>query len=984
MGPVSSGFGASLTARPSVAGAAVSRMPVAAGIVLGGTKASTSSTSSARDSRCDNILPDQMTTARCIQRYMACLKQDTVCGEHFESCGTKNKFNQKKIFCQERLLACPDEGIAAIFGMTVKSATVKAECDGESVVVERNFSAPSGGLAALEPQTGSMLEGDMDDGALWLADNAATACVNVVDGCIRRACEGNAFKCISSGALTAGDYITVAGAVTSVAATSFRVDTEMVQRYVNNMIYDGEQVKKYIQGVCETDIGTNQACYMVVNGNVPKNDSWLTDTFEIQAIYNDMVQTRMGTNKNKILEWLAHGIGSAITSCKNATSDCVKTACGSGSLAACYGMALDGGAININNTKLGEIIEYRCSGQIVNNQSCKDLLVDKGTSGSVTDVWKNVWGDRTANAGTDAYNGKFGLVGQLNNELSYMFSEAIIRDMFTQCRDESEACVRRECGSGFTNCYINDQHLTSSSAMAANSNYGSVEISNGIASATANAAGGFDEVMARNLCIIPIKRSLACQNYFDIEYAKNPPVGQAYSWAGAWGGLSGAVGSSSGGWSTTAITQGTKTTEACSASKTYTRTVQSGCDASGENCTATDSIDIIAGSAAAQNCATQEAAIFGELIADVAATATAKLTLEQNKLKNQCESRRGQMASADNFIWAERPSTIPDDYSIKGLGSNTVTTGTPNLWGAFCQVKVSIMSTDPHISEKLSKTSAYFSLGDAVMCGSWITQSDLNNITASIKAGVSVDDTAEKNAWWIAGAAGALLGAVGGGVLGNKIGTELDDNKNAAKDNIDMDEIKGQLAALDKCADVATGLLTSVQGISENNCYKMVADTQNGCKYLGVAGVNSDAITLGKVEAAECSQGLTQKKNGSCDDISWSNYKKLECTGGSGLLDKIAKARQDLLKAQSDAVTGVESKAGRNWGTAIGAIGGAALGGAATGLLAHNVARIEREVRQKRAKDAAVAEWFENVGSKIQCAIGGKPVGYYGDVIEIK
>jgi hypothetical protein len=65
-------------------------------------------------------------------------------------------------------------------------------------------------------------------------------------------------------------------------------------------------------------------------------------------------------------------------------------------------------------------------------------------------------------------------------------------------------------------------------------------------------------------------------------------------------------------------------------------------------------------------------------------------------------------------------------------------------------------------------------------------------------------------------------------------------------------------------------------------------------------------------------------------------------------------------------------------------VGGGLLGAYTAGSIAMDLIERNNEINAAKAGDSAVAEWFNNVGSKIQCTVGGKVVGSYGDPIELK
>jgi hypothetical protein len=65
--------------------------------------------------------------------------------------------------------------------------------------------------------------------------------------------------------------------------------------------------------------------------------------------------------------------------------------------------------------------------------------------------------------------------------------------------------------------------------------------------------------------------------------------------------------------------------------------------------------------------------------------------------------------------------------------------------------------------------------------------------------------------------------------------------------------------------------------------------------------------------------------------------------------------------------------------------GGAAwwAGSQANRAATENARRANAELMEAK-KDEAVAEWFNNVGTRIQCVMNGRQVGSFGDLIEVR
>jgi uncharacterized protein YcfJ len=674
---------------------------------------------------------------------------------------------------------------------------------------------------------------------------------------------------------------------------------------------------------------------------------------------------------------MARGVGTAIDACKSTAKNCVQSACGSGSLAACYGSALDGNsAIKIEQIPT---IGPKCTGLINADQNCLDLLVDKD-DGPSSAIWEKVWGTVS-----DGYVGSFGLVGQLNTQLAQMFNETAVKNLRKQCQGEAEACVRRECGDKFTTCYINDKWLS------ADNGAGSSTFTDGVASATDNAAGGFDQSMARKLCALPVKKSETCQSYFDIQYAKTAKNGTSDSW-----GTSFSVGSN---WNSAA----TPVDMTCSVSENYQQDTmnEDGTMALDQQQTQKQSL-----------CGRQETNILNDLIADISATARAQLTKEQNILKNACENHRSGSSLGATYMWAKKPGMNDDmmeNYAAFGLEGSQPPTA--DLWGAFCQVKVDIVSTDSEIQalwegSKASHMSAYFSLGDAVMCGSWMKQSDLDKIGDHLKAKAAEKAEAERSwasqhAGLIAGLLGGVAGAVGGGFAGNMIGkkvAEKEDNK--AKASMSAEEKEKQLNKISECINVVDSNLSimnaaakaaATDGAAATGSYGWVYlnDSSKDCRFGGVAHLDGANTTISifkvKEESVSLDNGksLTSSCGNNCPtDTNYGNSEVRFDSSNNGAKAKLEKARAAIEKYQPGDEDEKSNAAGI--GTAIGAgVGGLALGIGA-GVMANSIADRSFEIQKLKAGDEAVAAWFNTVGSKIQCKVGGKAVGSYGDMIELK
>ena len=61
-------------------------------------------------------ISNQYDTASCIRRYSSCLKKDSVCGADFELCTTNTEFKKQAVMCDSTLARCQSEGKLELFG----------------------------------------------------------------------------------------------------------------------------------------------------------------------------------------------------------------------------------------------------------------------------------------------------------------------------------------------------------------------------------------------------------------------------------------------------------------------------------------------------------------------------------------------------------------------------------------------------------------------------------------------------------------------------------------------------------------------------------------------------------------------------------------------------------------------------------------------------------------------------------------------------
>ena len=62
-------------------------------------------------------------TSNCVRRYSSCLRKDSVCGADFELCTTNTEFKKQAVFCDSTLARCASEGKLELFGNAVATSS---------------------------------------------------------------------------------------------------------------------------------------------------------------------------------------------------------------------------------------------------------------------------------------------------------------------------------------------------------------------------------------------------------------------------------------------------------------------------------------------------------------------------------------------------------------------------------------------------------------------------------------------------------------------------------------------------------------------------------------------------------------------------------------------------------------------------------------------------------------------------------------------
>ena len=356
--------------------------------------------------------------------------------------------------------------------------------------------------------------------------------------------------------------------------------------------------------------------------------------------------------------------------------------------------------------------------------------------------------------------------------------------------------------------------------------------------------------------------------------------------------------------------------------------------------------------------------LFREVLADAEKEAQAKYNAKLNKEQQMClaQNNGGVLGRNDmtgsTYQWVKLKSTkVPKNYSTSGLSPNAFVTSN-DLYGSFCRARVTVQSDDPDIQEELRKgtdwSTAYFAVGDAFTCGSWIPQDKLTKIGEAAgckKAGYEYKNdkcnvemtTGQK--WAVAastiGAAGAGYGL-----------TELLQNKTS------LGGLLGSTAGVSKSSDVKK---------LEESWGEWEAFKDNGGKFCTKVAEGAD-------KDKDC---YTVKSNGLVDGLVVKNPKwcSNNCQG-SDFDDSEKDTYLDKLKEKLGYDKSGNKKKGNTWIASTSVAGASAL---ATGL----GVGMTIKAKNNEKLTAAQREWLDEVGSHIICYVGADEAGTYGDVIEI-
>lgn len=967
-------------------------------------------------------ISNKLTTEQCVRRYTNCLKREDICGEDFELCTDQTSFKKQVLLCDSTLARCQNDGKIQLFGSVANASSLK-------------------------PATDSRIGTLIEEGASLAALNAVKTCNKVVDNCLVNSCVKNPFRCVEGIPLQTIDTADIiAGADDdkfNLAALKSEDGTELTS---------ASGVRKLLKTQCLETIGANKYCHMTYREKMPTKRE-LGDPELQEEVFSLAYSARKSYANTKIQEEIKRFDTDAKNKCIDTISSCVMRSCGGGIGSVCYKKAKSSnriGEVNVNSKNTYNDIKAGCSAIVNADANCIYAAMAGGEDGYQysfvnNDTFTTLFPEYTGNE-----NDQIGAVATLNSVLATSYNDAAIEQMKKQCQTTALGCVRSMCGKDYQNCYRNRTDIVA----------GTYDTGNAKLDRSMNKMGGIlDYNIVIGLCMNTVKTSSVCEEHLKVAAAdwRDESFKDNDSWADAT--------SVRGGW------LGANTTKI----NTRVNDVLIGCAIpsseaqSKPNCVAYDRAEPNAngtcdGVMDEDGCLYSEPVyqsnaeyvlenagktLFQELLSDVEREAQAKYNAKLTKEQNVClaQNNGGIRGSSDNgstFMWVKlKNNKIPKNYNTKGLSTKQFTASN-DLYGSFCRARITVTSDDKAVQEVLAQTgesTAYFAVGDAFTCGSWISSKTLEEITNKIK------DTAKNEAGRGSGAEkrdlmwtqliGTLVGGAGGyigtnalqntGLLGGqskadaeKADKALDEcvaNVNKAEAAQDSKEqIKFANLAWQKAREGGAKGLDDASPFAENQyyilqkqrynktvvgSYENIANTiKSKCDVLAndlkklncntyidsvLAGVKDAEPTEAK--AKNIKKNLEDAKE-VCDndckdlnipDLAIESYQENTDGSNTKLIRNIGNELVALRKACVDAKTSDKSK-DKTKKTLIN-IGGAAVGALAGNMLAYRIAKTTKEASYDNAANAAVAEWMEQVGDHIQCYLGTEELGSYGDTI---
>lgn len=902
---------------------------------------------------------NRLDTGSCVKKYTSCLQKDSVCGKDFELCTSKNEFKKQRVFCESTLARCQAEGKTELFGSATKTDT---------------------------PAGGSRIDVMINDGADLAAVNAVSTCYKIVDNCFLSACRANPYRCIvgtssttANAAETVGDLETTKNLDLAKPLWLTRSDSDALfgASAMDNRA-DAKDISGYIQGACMSTIGSNKYCYatFVGDGRMP-TAAQMRDEDSQMEVFTEAYNSRMANSAgmmSKIQDLKNTFDKKAKDACTDTIMKCAMRSCGGGLGSVCYKKS-KGVGINGDATYTG--IKRGCEAIVNTDPNCiyAAASLNEGESYSYSYSYNDEGAFTTLfPAAKDNKGDPISVIGKLNAALAENYNDAAIEKMEKSCRTSARSCIESMCGSDYSNCYRNRTDIMTDTYATGNDKFDK----------SMNKVGGIlDFTVVRGLCGDSVKNIKACEEHFKImtysgEYERVDGA-KTYKWQD----------SVSETWSTTA--QGYSLTDLGE------EMVESGmCTINPENTFSQDCKDR-ANAGMEYDCDTYDEmgclydvpskitkneyklnlavdTLFREVLRDAEQKAQAQYNAKLTKEQNKCLAMNNGGIVAKNdmtgraYQWVKlKNAKVPTDYSVKGLSPSSFVASN-DLYGSFCRFQVTVSSDEPAIQSYLANNknsrlnNAYFATGDSFTCGSWIPMEDLEQIAAVAATKDVCQSLYAKNS--------------------SRKGKKLSN-----------DEIVKQCAEgkLDYKQNLKAWLLSGAVGAVSMTTVADVLQTQTGLGGLmGSAAPN-------KKRSAECEKIVSAyeaNKELIADADAGDTFSREEnetvfgnvvytygSNSGSNTLSNV-KAHNNTLKTLLEKKCGYkDGEPGdvKGWkrgvfDASLGIAGYVTAAGTAVGIM---------KAQNREEFTEAQKQWMEDVGSHIQCFVGGEEAGSYGDLVQI-
>ena len=949
--------------------------------------------------------------AQCVKKYTTCLKRDSVCGEDFELCTTQREFKRQAVACASTLSRCAPAGINVLFGDG-------SEVWGSLFLGEEDTQLKSGKTTFSEKiKPDSNIDQLIKAGAALAASNAVNTCYKVADQCIFGACGKNPAKCLVGNSTLAGNLIDLI--INAGSSTTEDGEVTNLSFDPNQLAELGEQitkrdVTKYLKDMCLETIGANKYCYMTYSINekadgvgkfltldqieqlmTKKSDTERREIYE--NVFEDIYVSRTNAATNQRLQdMMDKYTQKAKDRCSNTIKSCAMRVCGGGIGALCWNQVY--GNNRVNN---GHIVYDDNTGINVGDTyneikiGCQAVVNSDINCAYSATIMKNDDGAWVMNDTEDAFSYLFpnkddggnkdpiGVITSLNGALATSYDKYSISNMEKQCKNTAKSCVESMCGADFQYCYRTRTDIVLSKDAPGAYNSGSNKLDKSMNTQT----GVLDYNIAIGLCMDTVENSKVCEEHLRITAAQNQQLNKdGLSWGGAnsvadaWG---------SGAKSNRCTIDVDKYSKQCD--KDNPNTLACVCRnknpylyktcfmADDEGCMYDKALDASLGDADEGQILYKAAAdtVLRSALAEIELKAQAQYKARLQNEQNMCYANNQGGGTNETFRWAKmnkKTVNTGTNYEMTGLIWDTDVKHSDDLIGSFCAAKVSLVINDTKIKKFLEEkknntnyaniSSRYFPVGDSFVCGSWIPESLLEEITKEVSDEKKTWGAREKGIVALSTILGTGVGGFGGGLLGEYLATgkvfgSSDDDAIAKGDK---DTYSG------RCISKAQKCSGSSWSVMRSYC----RDAVSAANRIGVDTTDVRA-KINKAETAyiEYTNAKTEEQ---------SEKKKASETAAAD----VAVAIQGVFDECQAYADNKQTYDGKNKKRDTGVGVGTSLGAIAGGLLGAGISVTAIKAKQRKAGDKAAQEWLDAIGQHIQCYVGTQYVGSYGDVIGLQ